>query len=71
MEGKKLENLDKTNDIAYYFIILSFIIAQNMNILKLQISITPLNFDVTLGPRSWHQLLKQKSQILPKSAIPL
>ena len=41
MDGKKLEILDKTNNIVYYFMILSFIVAQNMNILKLQISDIP------------------------------
>ena len=45
MEGKKLENLDKTTNIAYYFMILSFIIAQNMNILKLQISDIPFRYN--------------------------
>ena len=45
MERKKLKNLDKSTYIAYYFMILSFIIAQNMNILKLQISDIPFGYN--------------------------
>ena len=45
MEGKKLENLDKTTNIAYCFMILSLIIAQNMNILKLQFSDIPFGYN--------------------------
>ena len=45
MEGKKLENLDKTANVAYYFMILSFLISQNVNILKLQISDIPFGYN--------------------------
>ena len=45
MEGKKLDDLDKTTDIACRFMILSFIIIEYMNILKLQISDIPFGYN--------------------------
>ena len=37
MEWKKHENLDKITYIAYYLMIVSFTIDQNMNILKVEV----------------------------------